>query len=94
MDIYNVILSKRATDDLKKVPKHIAKKLETWVDAVAHDGLSEVKKISGYHDEPLYGDRAGQRSIRLNRSYRAVYEIKKDGKTEIIEIEEVNKHDY
>lgn len=24
---------------------------------LGHSGLSEIKKISGYHDEPLKGDR-------------------------------------
>ena len=34
--------------------------------------------VPGYHDEPLKGHRAGQRSIRLSRAYRAIYEIKED----------------
>jgi proteic killer suppression protein len=54
----------------------------------------EVRKIKGYHDEPLKGNRAGQRSIRLNRAYRAIYEIRKDGATELVNVEEVNNHDY
>ena len=94
MDIYTVIISPKAKDELKKVPTYIAKKLESWVDAVSHDGLLEVRKINGYHDEPLKGNRAGQRSIRLNRAYRAIYEIRKDGATELVNVEEVNNHDY
>lgn len=58
-----------------------------------HDGLEETRKVPGYHDEPLKGDRAGQRSIRLSRSYRAIYEVKKDT-VEFVSVEEVNKHDY
>jgi len=42
-----------------------------WVAAVELDGVEEVRKAPGYHDEPLKGSRAGQRSIRLSRSYRA-----------------------
>ena len=57
-------------------------------------GLNEVKKISGYHDEPLLGKRKGQRSIRLSRSYRPIYIITVEGKMEFSEIIEVNKHDY
>lgn len=56
-------------------------------------GLDEVRKIPGYHDEPLRGDRRGQRSIRLSRHYRAIYAIKKDV-FEFVEILEVNKHEY
>ncbi len=41
-------------------------------------GLSEVRKVPGYHDEPLKGQRKGQRSIRLSRSYRAIYVIEEE----------------
>ena len=89
-----VILSQKAKDELKKAPVYIARKLGSWMDAVLHDGLYEVRKMKGYHDEPLKGNRVGQRSIRLNKAYRAIYEIKKDGTTELVHVEEVNKHDY
>ena len=48
----------------------------------------------GYHDEALRGKRKGQRSIRLNRAYRAIYTIDKSGNINFIEILEVNKHEY
>ncbi len=35
----------------------------------------------------------GQRSIRLSRSYRAIYEIHEDGVSELVSVEEVSKHD-
>lgn len=57
-------------------------------------GLEEVRKIPGYHDEPLSGDRAGQRSIRLSLSYRAIYEILSDQQVKFVWIEEVTKHAY
>ena len=94
MDVYTVVLSEKAKGDLKKVPRHIAMKLVSWIDAVSHDGLLQVRKIPGYHDEPLKGKRTGQRSIRLNKAYRAIYIIDKRGVTELVRIEEVNKHDY
>lgn len=94
MNIYKVTLEKSAQRDLQKVPKYIAIKLYEWIEAVAHDGLIEVRKISGFHDEPLKGQRKGQRSIRLSKSYRAIYRIGNSGKMEIVEIVEVNKHDY
>lgn len=57
-------------------------------------GLESVRKIKGFHDEPLKGKRSGQRSIRLNKSYRAIYVINRDGGVEIVEVQEVNKHEY
>lgn len=94
MNIYKVIIEKSAQRDLEKVPKYIAIKLYEWIEAVAHDGLLAIRKIAGFHDEPLKGKRKGQRSIRLSKSYRAIYEIASSGKMEIVEIVEVNKHDY
>ena len=61
---------------------------------MGHHGLNETRKIPGYHDEPLKGKRAGQRSIRLNRAYRAIYTVEKDGTIKFVEILEVNKHEY
>jgi toxin HigB-1 len=61
--------------DLRKIPLPIKKKLFTWVAAVEERGLDEVRKVPGYHDEPLKGDRQGQRSIRLNKQWRAIYRI-------------------
>ena len=93
-DIFDVQLSVKTYKDLKKVPLPIALKLETWIEDVGHRGLSEVRKIPGYHDEPLKGKRKGQRSIRLNIAYRAIYTINKMGIIKFVEIQEVNKHEY
>lgn len=76
------------------MPQQIAAKLRTWIDAVTHSSLEEVRKRPGYHDEPLLGDRRGQRSIRLNKSWRAIYVILSDGRIEFVEVQEVNKHEY
>ena len=79
--------------NLHKIPLPIKKKLFTWVAAVEERGLNEVKKIPGYHDEPLKGDRQGQRSIRLNKQWRAIYRVI-NKKIEFVFIEEVTPHDY
>jgi toxin HigB-1 len=92
--IRNVVLTKKAKKDLLKVPKYIAIKLKAWVEDVEIRGLEEVRKVPGFHDEPLHGTRKGERSIRLSKSYRAIYIIKKDGTIEFVSIEEVTKHDY
>jgi toxin HigB-1 len=94
MEIYKVILSTKAKRDLLKVPKYIIKKLSYWIDEVGNEGLSTVRKIPGYHDEPLKGTRVGQRSIRLNRSYRAIYEVDQSDVIHFIAVLEVNKHEY
>ena len=94
MAINKVIISGSAKKDLKKVPIFIARKLLTWVDAVEIEGLEEVRKCGGYHDEPLFGKRRGQHSIRLSKSYRAIYTIRIQSQERFVNIEEVSKHDY
>jgi toxin HigB-1 len=92
--IFKVDLTKEAKRDLRKVPKHIAYKLAMWTDSIEKKGLIETRKVPGYHDEPLKGKRKGQRSIRLSKAYRAIYDIKNNQKVEFISILEVNKHEY
>ena len=89
-----VRLTKRAQRDLRKVPKHVAVKLRRWVKDVTGFGLETIRKVPGYHDEPLKGKRQGQRSIRLSRSYRAIYVVSRDGTVELVTVEEVSKHEY
>lgn len=83
----------RAYKQLQTLPTHIVSKLKIWIHSVEFLGMSETRKIKGYHDEPLSGNRKGQRSIRLSRSYRAIYEENK-GVIGLITIVEVNKHAY
>ena len=92
--INRVELSAGAKKDLRTVPAPVLKKFRAWIDDVEFNGLEEARKRPGYHDEPLKGDRRGQRSVRLNRSWRAIYEIKSDGSVEFVEVKEVNHHDY
>jgi toxin HigB-1 len=80
--------------ELRKLPEFIVIKLQSWAARVELYGLEEVRKIPGFHDELLKGNRTGQRSIRLNKSYRAIYEVRSSGQLRIISIEEVNKHEY
>lgn len=94
MDIFDVEISKDAEKQLRKTPEHIVLKLQGWIDGVKEHGLREIRKQRGYHDEPLLGKRAGQRSIRLSKAYRAIYIIAKDGSVQFVEILEVNKHEY
>ena len=92
--IRGVQLSSRAKKDIRKAPRHIVDKLDTWIDAVEREGLAETRKIRGYHDERLKGGRQRQRSIRLSRSWRAIYEVRSDSAAELVSIEEVTHHAY
>lgn len=97
-----VILMKKYRVELGKVrhlfkrhlPLPIVKKLQFWALRIEMIGLLETRKIKGFHDEPLHGDRTGQRSIRLDEAYRAIYEIRDNIDIVIIEVIEVNKHEY
>ena len=64
------------------------------IERVEEFGIKEVRKIKGFHDEPLKGERSGQRSIRLNRSYRAIYKESIDKSHLNLIVIEVHNHDY
>lgn len=91
MDIVDLTRVKR---ELKKVPFFVIKSLDQWVRTIELDGLLAAQRIPGYHDEPLRGERKGQRSARLNRKWRVIYVVKKDGSINIVCVEEVTAHDY
>lgn len=65
-----------------------------WIDAVEEDGLEATRRVPGFHDEPLKGDRQGQRSIRLSCQWRAIYEIRPEGGIQLVSVEEVTPHVY
>lgn len=88
-----VRLAKRAEKQLGRVPPHIREQLAYWIATVETAGLELARRIPGYRDEPLLGRRSGQRSIRLSRSYRAIYELRGDI-ARFVSVEEVSKHDY
>ncbi len=92
--IHRVELTKRARKDLEAAPRHVQMKFRVWVSSVESVGLTETRKAAGWHDEPLQGDRQGQRSIRLNRQWRAIYVERPDGTPEFARVEEVMPHDY
>lgn len=77
---------------IEKVPSHIRKRVQIWIFTVFEDGINETKKLKTYRDEALKGTRRGQRSIRLNKAYRLIYEVREQNIH--IHILEVNKHEY
>lgn len=84
----------RVEKQLRKIPPYVVEKLYNWARSVELKGLKEIRKISGYHDEPLKGPRQGQRSIRLTKAYRAIYSEEGNGIINLIILREVNKHEY
>jgi toxin HigB-1 len=92
--IYRVELSKHVQKQLQKLPRHIVENLAAWVDDIEDRGLEEVRKILGYHDEPLQGKRLGERSIRLSRAYRAIYRVCSSDSIEFVLVEEISRHEY
>ena len=90
-----VELSRQAIKDFRKAPGYIRNKLISWTQSVETIGLEATRRIPGYHDEPLQGQRVGQRSIRLNQQWRAIYSVTDDAPTlQILTVQEVTPHDY
>ncbi len=92
--IRRVELTRRAEKQVRRIPVHVGAKLLHWVYLVREIALEEVRRIPGFHDEPLVGRRRGMRSIRLSRGYRALYRVVPQGDIEVVCVEEVSKHGY
>lgn len=92
--IYKVRWEKRVAKQLQKLPEAIHLKFYAWVQSVELSGLQKTRECVGFHDEALKGKRLGQRSVRLNRAYRAIYLQRDDGVIDFVEVIEVNKHEY
>jgi toxin HigB-1 len=92
--VTNVSWGKAVDKQLRYMPEIIARKFRLWVALVEESGIREVRKCKGFHDEPLKGKCQGQRSVRLNIAWRAIYLERETSEIELIEVLEVNKHDY
>ena len=89
-----VLINKYANKDLKKIPKHIVIQFDLWVEIIEVEGFEAMQAIKGYNDHALIGDRKGQRSSYLSRSWRVIYTKGSDSNRNIIEVLEINHHDY
>ena len=87
-----VLQTRQFEKDLDCVPWFIQIKVMAWIEFVELLGLQQVRKRPGYHDEPLKGIRRGQRSVRINKAYRLIYQETKES-IEILLLE-VHKHEY
>lgn len=82
-----------AEKDLMRTPKALVVKFQKWVDDIEKFGLEEVRKVRGWHDHTLKGNRAGQRAIYLNKKWRAVYRVE-GGAIKTVKVIEVHPHEY
>lgn len=76
-----------------KIPKEVLKNFEKWKAGIKQQGLLEIRKIPGYHDEP-YEKFPGSRSIRLKDGWRVFYKIENQDGKEIINVFKISLHDY
>lgn len=89
-----VYLTRRANRDLLKLPLKIAVKFEQWKSIVEEEGLIGIQKINGFRDHALRGDREGQRSSSLSRSWPVIYHVDHLNEEILVEVLEINKHEY
>ncbi len=89
-----VNVTRPAEKQLRKVPTFIREAVYIWAASVEDSGMRKVRLLPGYHDEPLAGIRRGQRSVRLNRAYRLIYQEQDNGQINVIMVLEIHKHDY
>lgn len=92
--MWKVYWTRSVERQLQVLPGYIQQKFRSWVVAVEVEGMLAVRRLKGFHDEPLKGRLAGRRSVRLNKSYRVIYFEQSDGQVRIVQVVEVNKHEY
>lgn len=90
--MWDVYEKKIVQKSLRKAPKEVLKRYETWKRIVEISGPQGLKLIKGFHDEALRGDWKGYRSSRLGIQWRVIYKIEK-GLLEVY-VFEVNPHKY
>ena len=87
-----VEFTKSAQKELLKAPAHCQIKALDWIIQVESVGIEKVRKILGYHDEPLTGQKRGHRSIRLNKKWRLEY-VETEASV-LITVVDVHPHTY
>ena len=90
--MWEVYEHRRVDKQLAKLPEDVLKRYEKWKDIVELSGPSGLRLIRGFRDEALRGDWKGHRSSRLSQQYRVIYRA--EGDQLLIEVVEVNPHDY
>ena len=62
----------------RKLPLQVVKKYELWKEIVYRHGPEMLREFSGFRDESLAGELAGQRSSRLSLQYRVIYSVERE----------------
>ena len=76
----------------RKIPAAVVKQYQKKVNIlISIAELNELKSFRSLNFEALKGDRKGKYSIRLNKQYRLLFKINRNGELEIIIIE-ISKH--
>lgn len=88
MTTWSVLLVSEAEAELDEAPPQIRNKFDHWV--VAVQALGPWLK-GGWRTEALSGVLKGFYSVRLNRQWRAIFEIRPERKVIVIRIV---AHDY
>lgn len=76
----------------RKLPDAALKKYELWKAIVFRHGPEKLREFPGFHDEKLKGERAGQRSSRLDQQYRVIYMVQRQVVT--VSVLEITPHKY
>jgi proteic killer suppression protein len=86
-------LTEKFKKQIKKVPSFIVDAAQVWIDSVNEIGLDKTNELPGYRAHHLKGERKGERSVSLNKSYRIIYTVE-NGEVQIVRLQEINKHKY
>jgi len=85
-----LIRAKKNAQDPIKNNENLVLKYEKWLNLIDTYGIECHQKHKGFKFEKLSGKRENQYSIRLNKSWRVIFEIKED----YIYIIEITNHEY
>lgn len=89
-----VVFTRNSLKDLRKLPQYIRDQLDLWIETIEYDSYKNMQQIKGYRDHALKGNRNGQRSSSLSRSWRVIYTINESTNLITIKVLEVNHHEY
>ena len=76
----------------QKIPVAVVKQYQRKINIlISITKLNELNNFRSLNFETLKGDRKGQYSIRLNKQYRLLFKLNRNGELEILIIE-ISKH--
>lgn len=90
--VWTVLESRQTIKILEKLPEHILRKYQFWLNMLQTQGTEAIKKFPGFKDEKLHGKWDGFRSSRLNDQYRVIYRI--DANQIMVFVEKIDPHTY